>query len=84
MGLKEDDDKDDDEDRQVYDGVDSILGVQIHRDQSQILNVLRQQATYELKKGQPLVKMSNKVYYSMFKSRITSHSFVVSKIVFLI
>ena len=70
MGLKEDDDKDDDEDRQVYDGVDSILGVQIHRDQSQILNVLRQQATYELKKGQPLVKMSNKVYYSMFKSRM--------------
>jgi hypothetical protein len=70
VGLKEDDDKDDDEDRQVYDGVDSILGVQIHRDQSQILNVLRQQATYELKKGQPLVKMGNKVYYSMFKSRM--------------
>ena len=55
MGAKEIDDDAIDEDRVVYQGVDSVLGIRIHKDSSQILNVLQQQATYELKKGQPLV-----------------------------
>ena len=55
MGAKEIDDDAIDEDRVVYQGVDSVLGIRIHRDSAQILNVLQQQATYELKKGQPLV-----------------------------
>ena len=55
MGAKETDDDAIDEDRVVYQGVDSVLGIRIHRDSSQILNVLLEQATYELKKGQPLV-----------------------------
>ena len=63
VGLKEDDDQGDDEDRAVFEGVDSILGIPIQRDESQILNVLQQQATYELKKGQPLVTM---IYYVIF------------------
>ena len=56
MGAKETDDDAIDEDRVVYQGVDSVLGIRIHRDSSQILNVLLEQATYELKKGQPLVR----------------------------
>ena len=55
MGAKEIDEDGVDEDRVVYQGIDSVLGIRIHRDSSQILNVLQQQATYELKKGQPLV-----------------------------
>ena len=55
VGAKEIDDDAIDEDRVVYQGVDSVLGIRIHKDSSQILNVLQQQATYELKKGQPLV-----------------------------
>ena len=55
MGAKEIDEVGVDEDRVVYQGIDSVLGIRIHRDSSQILNVLQQQATYELKKGQPLV-----------------------------
>ena len=53
---KEMDDDADDEVRVTYAGVDSVLGIRIHRDSAQILNVLQQQATYELKKGQPLVR----------------------------
>ena len=55
VGAKEIDEDAVDEDRVVYQGIDSVLGIRIHRDSSQILNVLQQQATYELKKGQPLV-----------------------------
>ena len=55
VGAKEIDEDAVDEDRVVYQGIDSVLGIRIHRDSSQILNVLQQQATYELKKGQTLV-----------------------------
>ena len=55
MGAKEEDEGDD-EDRVVYEGVDSVLAISVHKDQAQVLNALLQQATYELKKGQPLVK----------------------------
>ena len=59
MGAKEIDEDAVDEDRVVYQGIDSVLGIRIHRDSSQILNVLQQQATYELKKGEPLVINKN-------------------------
>ena len=61
MVPKEEDDSKDDEIRAAYEGVDSILSVPIQIDQTQILNVLLQQATYELKKGQPLVKKLRKI-----------------------
>ena len=49
------DDDADDEVRVTYAGVDSVLGIPVQKDQAQVFNVLLQQATYELKKGQPLV-----------------------------
>ena len=52
---KEMDDDADDEVRVTYAGVDSVLGIPVQKDQAQVFNVLLQQATYELKKGQPLV-----------------------------
>ena len=51
VGAKEIDEDAVDEDRVVYQGIDSVLGIRIHRDSSQILNVLQQQATYELENG---------------------------------
>ena len=64
MGAKEIDEDAVDEDRVVYQGIDSVLGIRIHRDSSQILNVLQQQATYELKKGEPLVIDKNHLIIS--------------------
>ena len=54
---KEMDDDADDEVRVTYAGVDSVLGIPVQKDQAQVFNVLLQQATYELKKGQPLVSL---------------------------
>ena len=53
---KEMDDDADDEVRVTYAGVDSVLGIPVQKDQAQVFNVLLRQATYELKKGQPLVR----------------------------
>ena len=76
MGAKEIDEDGIDEDRVVYQGIDSVLGIRIHRDSSQILNVLQQQATYELKKGQPLV-INEKIILKFLLSIIIPMYFIL-------
>ena len=80
VGAKEIDEDAVDEDRVVYQGIDSVLGIRIHRDSSQILNVLQQQATYELKKGQPLV-INKKIILKFLLSMIIP-MYYNSKIIF--
>ena len=70
---KEMDDDADDEVRVTYAGVDSVLGIPVQKDQAQVFNVLLQQATYELKKGQPMVStfqiismITSKYYYQLY------------------
>ena len=68
---KEMDDDADDEVRVTYAGVDSVLGIPVQKDQAQVFNVLLQQATYELKKGQPLVSQFQ--IFSIISSQYLIH-----------
>ena len=76
------DDDADDEVRVTYAGVDSVLGIPVQKDQAQVFNVLLQQATYELKKGQPLV--SSFQIISIIISKYFTTSYIIFRIIIIL